>query len=117
MTQIIVLDEAYVGLTALMTVGIQLAGYFVAYCFQIDKVCVGVVGYKFRMEGCAPTPSTASNPIDFSAQITDFLGSMNYVANVLVALFLGGRLDARQIYLSTAVVIARLYLGLYLLYR
>ena len=42
---------------------------------------------------------------------------MNYVINVVLTLFLGGALHARQMYLTWLIVLARLYLGFYLLYR
>jgi hypothetical protein len=33
-----VLDDNYVALIAILTVGVQLVGYFIAYCLQVDKV-------------------------------------------------------------------------------
>lgn len=81
-----VLDDNYLALTAIITVGLQFIGYLIAFFLQVDK-------------------------------LTDFLGSMNYVLNVLLTLFLGNNLIARQLYLTFFVVAARLYLGFYLLYR
>jgi hypothetical protein len=40
MAATVVLDEYYFAITAIITIGFQLAGFFVAYTFQFDKVTV-----------------------------------------------------------------------------
>lgn len=38
MAPVHVLDDYYLGITALVTVGIQLVCFFIAYYFQFDKI-------------------------------------------------------------------------------
>jgi len=91
-----VLDDNYLALIGIVTVGLQFIGYLIAYCLQVDKVRK-LCRWSVRMLSTAP-----------NSQLTDFLGSMNYVLNVILTLFLGNNLIARQLYLTFFVVAARL---------
>lgn len=49
--------------------------------------------------------------------VTDFAGSLNFILIALVTYFINGEYKSRQIIVTTLVIISKLYLGSYLLYR
>ena len=83
---VVVLDQYYYSLSALITVGFQLA------CFAIAATC------KFDL-------------------ITDFAGSMNFVLLSVLTLVLGNNYGSRGIAILVLVLITRLYLAFFLLFR
>ena len=93
-TTVIPGDDHHLALTGLVTVALQLVCFFIAYLLQFDK-------------------------------ITDFAGSGNFVLLALLTFFVGGSgwaaggaaLNARAAILTALVVVTRVELALYLLYR
>ena len=82
----VILDEYYYSLSALITVGLQLA------CWAIAATC------KFDL-------------------ITDFAGSTNFVVLSVLTVVLGNNFGTRGIAITVLVLVTRLYLAFFLLFR
>ena len=94
-TQVIPGDDHHLAFTGLVTIALQLVCFFIAYLLQFDK-------------------------------ITDFAGSANFVLLALLTFFLGGAgykegggaaLNPRAAILTGLVLVTRVELAAYLLYR
>ena len=83
---VVILDQYYYSLSALITVGFQLACFLIAATFKFDL-------------------------------ITDFAGSMNFVLLSVLTLVLGNNFGSRGIAILVLVLITRLYLAFFLLFR
>ena len=83
---VVILDQYYYSLSALITVGFQLACFLIAATFKFDL-------------------------------ITDFAGSMNFVILSVLTLVLGNNFGSRGIAILVLVLITRLYLAFFLLFR
>eukprot|EP00035_Acanthoeca_spectabilis_P034209 m.27711 g.27711 ORF g.27711 m.27711 type:complete len:308 (-) comp6464_c0_seq1:83-1006(-) len=79
-------DPHYLGLSFVVTCGIQLTCFFIAFSCKFDL-------------------------------ITDFAGSTNFVLLGLMTLFLGGSYTDRQVAVTAMLVISRMELAVFLLYR
>jgi steroid 5-alpha reductase family enzyme len=86
MEQLLPGDNHYLALTGIVTVGMQLFFFLIAYSFHFDKV-------------------------------TDFAGSTNFICIVLLSLLGAHNTSPRAIMVTAMVVVCRLELAIYLLYR
>jgi steroid 5-alpha reductase family enzyme len=79
-------DNHYLAITGIVTIGMQLACFFIAYTCRFDKV-------------------------------TDFAGSSNFIVLVLLSLLGAHNTSPRAIMVTVMVLVCRLELAVYLLYR
>lgn len=90
-----VLDVYYLGITALVTFGMQMSFYAVAAVLKFDKVA-------WRAAAAAAAAAAMIAPCRFTApatftQVTDFAGGTNFVLNALLTLLLAQTFHWRQI--------------------
>jgi len=100
------LDTHLFAFCALVTVGMQLFFFLIAYVCQIDKVC---------RAPCFCFFTSYHRPL--STQVTDFAGGVNFIVLAVLTLLLGGFYTSRQWIVTAMVVVSRAELGLFLLTR
>ncbi len=100
-----VLDDYYLGLTALITIGYQLFFFAIAYYFKFDKV----TGKLALLAGRIPLLTGLAWP--------DLAGGTNFVVLAIVTLALGGAQNARQVVVSVFVVVWGLRIAGFLFFR
>ncbi len=107
-----VLDEYYMGICFLVTVGQQLLFFFIAAHFKFDKVT--------GLHSLYPYTDLDEEQIvcpDSVLATTDLAGGTNFVVVAVMTLLLGGTYYTRQILVTVAVIAWGVRLSGYLLMR
>ncbi|KAI0266154.1 DUF1295-domain-containing protein [Gloeopeniophorella convolvens] len=105
-----VLDKYYLGITALVTVGWQIAGFAIAWTLQVSAPC------SLRLPYPPPFPAALTQNFQFD-KITDFTGGSNFFALALMTLLLGNTYDARSVVASALVMLWAARIAGFLLLR
>ncbi len=103
MAEVHVLDDYYLAITLLITIGYQLFFFSIAFSFKFDKL-TGLAAVLF----C----SSLTNE-----QLLDFAGGTNFVVLGIITLAFNGQHNARQIVASLFIMIWGLRLSGFLLFR
>lgn len=111
MANIQVLDDYYLAITALITIGYQLFFFSIAWTFKFDKLTGRSPSCLSHDEsaGDEDTPST-----DF---VIDFAGGTNFVVLAIITLALNGTPNARQIIASVFIMVWGARLSGFLFFR
>lgn len=102
-----VLDDYYLGITAIVTVAFQLFFFFIAYALQFDKV-TGT---------CSPTLSLAQFLPLLTISPQDLAGGSNFAILAVLTLALGGYQHDRQLVVSLLMIVWAVRLAGFLFFR